>query len=344
MASAILPEDGEMLGDLGNLLFSRTRFTLGVTRPVALSTFTGSTLRGAFGTMLRKIICAQRHLKSCRECYLKNSCAYSVIFAPGNLPGSQYFPGNERLPSSFTFHIEENRKKYITGDEFNISLTLIGKVPEYFPYFFIVLQELGRQGFGLKNEEGKRGGFEIKRIIDEFAPELKTIYSGVPNAAMPPLHKEKLENLLRPAADTSLLKVNFITPLRVKWRGHLCSDIQFHILFRNALRRLSALYFISENRPLELDYSSLIEEAEKVEMSKSRFDWNEYSRYSSRQKERLKMGGVTGWAIYRGGLSPFYSFLQAAELASVGKGTTFGFGRIALEIMEKGGEEECEST
>lgn len=344
MESAILTEDGEMLGDLENLLFSRTRFTLGVTRPVALSIFTGSTLRGAFGTTLRKVICAQRHLGSCRGCYLKDSCAYSVVFAPRNPPSSQYFPGNARLPTSFIFHIEEDKSYFHAGDELNLMLTLIGKATEYFPYFFIVLQELGRQGFGLKNEEGERGGFEIKRITDEFAPELKTIYSGVPNAAMPPLHREKLENLLRPAADTSLLKVNFITPLRVKWRGHLCSDIQFHILFRNALRRLSALYFISENRPLELDYPSLIKKAEKVEMSKSRFDWNEYSRYSSRQKERLKMGGVTGWAIYRGELSPFCSFLQAAELASVGKGTTFGFGRIALEIMEKGGEEECEST
>lgn len=326
-----------MLGDLEDLTLSRSRFTLKATQPVALSEFTGSTLRGAFGIMLRRIICAQRHLKSCQECYLKNSCVYSVVFTPVNLPGSKYFPGNEQLPSSFIFYIKEDKNAFCAGEEFNIVLTLIGKASEYFPYFFVVLQELGRQGFGLKDEEGKRGGFEIKEITDELAPESKAIFTGTSNAAMLPLYREKLKNLLRPVKDIHLLKVHFVTPLRVKWQGHLCSDVQFHILFRNALRRLSALYFFSENKPLQLDYRSLIKQAEEIETLQADLSWSEYTRYSGHQKERMKLGGVTGWAIYKGDLTLFYYFLQAAELTAVGKGTTFGFGRIVLEIMEKGG-------
>ncbi|NLL57907.1 MAG: CRISPR system precrRNA processing endoribonuclease RAMP protein Cas6 [Firmicutes bacterium] len=324
----------EMLEDL---TLSRSNFTLEVTQPITLSEFTGSTLRGAFGTMLRKTVCAQRYLEDCKECYLKNCCAYAAIFTPGNLPGSKFFPGNEQLPRSFTFYIKEEKTSFSAGEEINLVLTLIGKTAEYFPYFFIVLQELGRQGFGLRGEKGERGGFEIKKITDELAPETKTIFDGTTKASMPPLHREKLKNLLRPIKNISLLKVHFITPLRVKWQGRLCSDIQFHILLRNALRRLSALYFLSENKPLDLDYRLLISQAEEIETLQADFKWEEYSRYSGRQKERMKLGGVTGWAIYKGVLSPFFTFLQAAELMSVGKGTTFGFGRILLETLEKGG-------
>ncbi len=326
-----------MIGDLKKLIISRSRFTLKTTRPIALSDFAGSTLRGAFGIMFRKIVCAQRHLVSCRECYLKNSCAYSVIFEPRSRPDSNYFPRNQQLPSSFLFYIKEDEKDFNVGEEFNLVLTLIGKASEYFPYFLIVLQELGMQGFGLRDDKGKRGSYEIVEITDELATEQKIVFSGGSNEAMPPLYKKKLGDMFRPAKDIFLMKVHFITPLRVKWRGHLSSDIQFHILFRNALRRLSALYYLSENIPLQLDYRSLISKSENIETLQAELGWNEFTRYSNRQKERMKLGGVTGWAIYQGEISPFYPFLKAAELTAVGKGTTFGFGRIALEIMEKGG-------
>ena len=326
-----------MIGDLKTLNISRSRFTFKTTQSIVLSNFTGSTLRGAFGTMFRKVICAQRHLASCRECQLKYSCAYSVIFEPHNRPDSNYFPRNEQLPSSFLFYINEDKKDFDIDEEFNIVLTLIGNATEYFPYFLIVLQELGWQGFGLRDDKGKRGNYEIIKITDELPLEPKTVFTGRSNQAMPPLHKGKLGDMLQPANNISQVKVHFLTPLRVKWRGRLSSDIQFHILFRNALRRLSALYFLSENVPLQLDYRSLISKSENIETLQDELSWNEFTRYSNRQKERMKLGGVTGWAIYEGEISPFYPFLKAAEVTAVGKGTTFGFGRIALEIMEKGG-------
>ncbi len=83
---------------LEDLTLSRSNFTLEVTQPITLSEFTGSTLRGAFGTMLRKTVCAQRYLEDCKECYLKNCCAYAAIFTPGNLPGSNFSPVMNNFP------------------------------------------------------------------------------------------------------------------------------------------------------------------------------------------------------------------------------------------------------
>ncbi|NLX90480.1 MAG: CRISPR system precrRNA processing endoribonuclease RAMP protein Cas6 [Firmicutes bacterium] len=324
---------------LEDLTLSRCRFTLEITRQVSLPEFTGSTLRGAFGTVFRKIICAQRQREDCKGCYLQNTCAYAAVFTPGNLQDSPYFPKNESLPPPFLFHIEEEKKTgFSVGEEINLLLTLVGKGADYFPYFFIVLQELGRQGFGIRGNGGQRGSFEIKKVADDLAPDKKIIFTAEKETKISPLHREKLGNFFQEMDDLSLLKVRYLTPFRVKWQGRLCSEIKFHILIRNILRRVSALYFISEHKPLQLDYRSLISQAENIQTVQAQFQWKEYSRYSSRQKEKMQLGGVTGWALYQGeGLSRFHPFLKAAELMAAGKGTTFGFGRIALEVVEKGG-------
>lgn len=322
---------------LEDLTLSRCRFTLEITRQVSLSEFAGSTLRGAFGTVFRKIICAQRQRENCKGCYLQNTCAYAIIFTPGNLQDSPYFPKNESLPPPFLFHIEEEKTSFSAGEEINLVLTLVGKGADYFPYFFIVLQELGRQGFGIRGDGGQRGSFDIKMITDDLSPDGQVIFTSEKETNISPLHREKLGNFFQTIDNLLLLKVHYLTPFRVKWQGRLCSDIQFHILIRNILRRLSALYFLSEHEPLQLDYRSLISQAEDIQTVQSQFQWREYSRYSSRQKEKMQLGGVTGWALYEGeGLSQFHPFLKAAEFMSAGKGTTFGFGKIALDVVEKG--------
>lgn len=323
---------------LEDLTLSRARFTLEITQPISLSEFTGSTLRGAFGTVFRKIICAQRQRENCKGCYLQNTCAYAIVFTPGNLHNSPFFPKNESLSPPFIFYIEEEKVSFSAGEQMNLVLTLVGKAVDFFPYFFIVLQELSRQGFGIRGDGGQRGSFEIKMITDDLSPDGQVIFTSEKETNISPLYRERLGHLFQPIDNLMLLKVHYLTPFRVKWQGRLCSDIQFHILIRNILRHLSALYFLSEHKLLQLDYGGLISQAEEIQKVKSNFQWKEYSRYSSRQKEKMRLGGVTGWALYEGeALSQFHPFLKAAELMSAGKETTFGFGRIALEIVEKGG-------
>lgn len=323
---------------LEDLTLSRCTFTLQITQRVTLSEFTGSTLRGAFGTMFRSITCAQRQLQNCKDCYLQNACAYSIVFSTGNPPDSPVFPKNQHMPSPFLFSIKENKTEFLEGEEMNLELTLIGNAADYFPYFFIVLTELGQKGFGTRNNTTKqRGGFAIETITQKLPARDQVIYSRNAQGPMPPLEKIPIKELAAPVDSSHQLKVHYITPFRVKWQGRLCSQIDFHILLRNILRRLSTLYFLSNRTPLELDYKGLIQKAETVQTLDSQLIWKEYSRYSTRQQEKQYLGGVTGWALYQGQELPqFYPFLQVAELIAAGKGTTFGFGKIALE---KGGSE-----
>ena len=65
--------------------------------------------------------------------------------------------------------------------------------------------------------------------------------------------------------------------------------------------------------------------------ARSETHWEDWSRFSGRQKQRVKMGGLTGRVTYEGDLRDYLPLLLLGELVHVGKGTVFGNGlyRIA---------------
>ncbi len=325
---------------LEELTVSRVQFVLKVTSPIAFPRFPGFAWRGAFGTVFRRLVCAQPRLSGCQDCFLKANCAYCVAFNPVNPDNSPYFTKNDQLTRPFLFFLQEDRAQYEAGEEMNLLLTLVGRAVGYFPYFFLVLSELGELGVGKRDEQGARGTYRIKGVTELTGSGSRVLYpAGVRESFLPP-QPQSLSSLVSPfaPAPTGALRVQYLTPLRVKWQKKLCREIPFHVLFRNVLRRLSGLYFFSLQEPWRLDYRGWIERAQTVETADASLSWVEFSRYSTRQQEKMILGGVTGWADYRGpALEACHPFLQAAEVLAVGKGTSFGFGQIRLETSEKGG-------
>ena len=49
----------------------------------------------------------------------------------------------------------------------------------------------------------------------------------------------------------------------------------------------------------------------------------------------MKMGGFVGDMTVEGNLSPFRSLLNYSEVLHVGKGTTFGLGKMEIESLEQ---------
>jgi hypothetical protein len=57
-------------------------------------------------------------------------------------------------------------------------------------------------------------------------------------------------------------------------------------------------------------------------------DWE---RYSSRQEQRMNLGGLVGRVRYAGALGPFRGLLAAGEALHAGKASVFGHGQMRLE-------------
>jgi CRISPR-associated endoribonuclease Cas6 len=129
-----------------------------------------------------------------------------------------------------------------------------------------------------------------------------------------------------------LLTLDFLTPARIVYEGHLTIDLEFHVLIRQLLRRVSLLgYFHCGGDPSEMDFRGIIGKAEGVKLKESKLRWYEWERYSARQDTKMKMGGFTGQITFEGEIGPFMRLIRAGEVLHVGKGTSFGLGKYEIK-------------
>lgn len=121
-----------------------------------------------------------------------------------------------------------------------------------------------------------------------------------------------------------------MTPLRQRFDGRITDKIEFHILIRNLLRRISSLSYFHCGEKFQVDFKGLIERAKAVNQIKSDLHWYDWKRYSTRQEEWMSLGGVTGKVSYEGELTEFMPLLKLGEYVHVGKGTSFGLGKYEI--------------
>jgi hypothetical protein len=81
---------------------------------------------------------------------------------------------------------------------------------------------------------------------------------------------------------------------------------------------------------------SLLALADPVEVDASELAWHDWQRYSNRQQREMTLRGLVGKVVLRGDLAPFAALLRTAEVLHVGKGATFGLGRIEVEAPPRG--------
>jgi CRISPR-associated endoribonuclease Cas6 len=164
----------------------------------------------------------------------------------------------------------------------------------------------------------------------EEGQRVETVYSGKDKVLKSSYKIVGVEDLL--LFDPSILTLHlvFLTPTRVKFDGTLCPRAEFHILFRNLLRRISLVSYFHCGEELHLDFKALIEKSREIKSTKSDLKWFDWERYSNRQETTMKMGGFKGSVTFEGDLGLFWPFLILGEYIHVGKGTSFGLGKYEI--------------
>ncbi|GBE00881.1 hypothetical protein BMS3Abin08_00304 [bacterium BMS3Abin08] len=304
-----------------------------------LPSYKGSTLRGGFGHAFRRVVCAIKS-KECPACILKERCVYSYIFETPPPPDTKIMRKYRAAPHPFVIEPPpERRRGYKPGDEITFGLTLIGRAIDYLPYFIYTFDELGRIGLGkgkAKYElmtvktipalaKGGRGDLETSGII--YDSKTKTLKTFIPQSFSISFNHSDSS----PESPHSHLTLSFETPARIVYNGHLTIDLEFHILIRNLMRRLSLLsYFHCNSDPSVWDFKGIIKKAQEVKVSDRALRWHDWERYSARQDSRMKMGGFTGEIAFEGDIQPFMDLIRAGEVLHVGKGTSFGLGKYGI--------------
>jgi len=315
-------------GTVNSFTLSRFVFQIKALDALQLPSYKGSTLRGAFGHAFKRVVCTL-HKNICDDCLLKQKCVYSYIFETPPPEDSGMMKKYPAAPHPFILLPPLERKRlYKPGETFCFELTLIGRATEYLPYFIYTFNELGESGMG----KG-RGTFALAQVRRAETEEV--IYNSDGKILPAAYKKTSWEELLAISHDRATmsheLTLCFITPTRIKYGEDLVVDLEFHMLIRNLLRRISTLSYFHCGAGLDIDFRDVIKKAENITTVNRSLVWYDWERYSNRQDTRMKLGGFTGEVMFQGDLAPFLPYLLLGEQIHVGKGTSFGLGKYKLE-------------
>lgn len=295
------------------------RFHFNATFPLKLPEYPGSAWRGALGHALKRTVCVVRNTP-CNLCLLKNACAYSYIFETPPPVATEKMRKYTAMPHPFVLRLSQNA---IMETGYTLDLTLFGYGQRFFPYPIHALQTAGTEGIG-----SHRQIFQLSHIDEiDFQNNTQRIY-----------HNGELQHQ-QPSQSPSVpvmppqIELAFHTPMRIKQeqKNLTATDFNFGAFFSTLLRRISMISYFHTDTPLETDFAGLTARAKTIEFTDLQLKWYDWTRYSSRQKAEMNMGGLIGSVkLDTNELDDFWPYLWLGQWTHVGKATSMGMGAYSI--------------
>lgn len=330
---------------LDHIKFTKLIFILKAVDNIILPEYKGAVFRGGFGYTFKRIVCVQRGNKDCKGCLLEKTCVYSYIFETPLPEDSEVLRLNKNVPHPFVLEPPQDNRRFIKKqDLFQFNISLIGKAIDYLPYIIFTFIELGKSGIGTKptnldttdktRKRSVRGQYNLMNVQSlDINGKTQSIYNNEQQTVENNYHilqGADLNHIKDNDKNRNQINVNFITPCRIKFNDKISNNIGFHLIIRNLLRRLSSISYFHCNKELECDYQAIIEESKEIKTTNSNLKWYEWDRFSTRQNQKMNLGGLLGNVTFQGDLTPFLQLLRLGEYLHVGKNTSFGLGRYVL--------------
>lgn len=281
----------------------------------------GPTLRGGFGLALRRTCCPYGR-EDCHGCSLGLRCAYAYLFETPIFTDSAIMRKYPEAPHPFVFEPPPPGRTAVRADETaTVGLVLIGKAVDMLPYIYVALEDLGRQGLGRD-----RVPFRLERIT---AGDGKLVWD---RAERRRFHiPEPLRLPLDPGPTApATFAVEFLSPTRLVVQGQLTETPQLADIVKALARRVFLLRYFHCGGCLEPVSTAFLEAAQSARLVHHDLSWQDWERFSGRQKRRIPIGGLVGRIVFEGDLGRLRPLLVAGEFVHVGKNTTFGLGKFRI--------------
>jgi hypothetical protein len=310
---------------LGRLRILRLRFELEAQAKARLPGYLGSTLRGGLAMALRRMVCTF-DMRACDGCPVQNSCHYPAFFETPTATGKQEIKRMRDIPHPLV--IEPPLKHpgaYTPGDRFCFEVVLVGKAVSAVPYLVFAVNEMAGTGLGVN-----RAPFRLLAVSDRNG---QPVYDAESGRLLGSGQVVTVEKLVAAAPAGSSVRLVFETPLRLKSGGSLMArQLDVNEFLKHVSRRLWALTTRYEDvAPSEVDFRPLLDNGATPHVAASSLEWKDLSRYSNRQKSKLKMGGMMGEVTFCGDMEAWWPLFVAISEVHAGKGAIMGLGRIRVE-------------
>jgi hypothetical protein len=289
--------------------------------------YEGSMIRGAFGRAFKESCCPFPH--DGNGCPLGEKCPYGYVFETSPPEGMRDFSKNQQMPRPYVFEPPEStRLEYEPGERMRFGFTVVGRAADYMPYFVYAFSRMGEMGVGRK-----RARYRLERIVarNPFSGERAEVFDGevARNRRLP----VTWEDAAREAGklDRERVRVEFLTPTQVRFRGEVASWAPpFAGLAQALLIRIPMLAAVHCGELWREDFRALVERARAVKTVRDETSWVSFRRFSSFKKRQEPLEGVVGEAEYAGPLEEFLPLLCMGQLTHAGRHAVFGLGRYKM--------------
>ncbi len=289
--------------------------------------YEGSMIRGAFGRAFKESCCPFPHNGT--GCPLGDKCPYGYVFETSPPEDARDFAKNSDVPRPYVFEPPvETKMEYAPGERMRFGFTVVGRAADYMPYFVYAFSRMGDEGVGRL-----KARYELERVVAEnrLSGDREEVFDGeVARNRRLPARWEDAERTAE-AMDGGRLRVEFLTPTSVKYRGEVSPEAPpFAALVQALLIRLPMLAAVHCGEVWREDFRALVDRAGEVETVRDRTTWASFRRHSSFRHRTEALEGVVGEAIYEGPLGEFLPLLCMGQLSHAGKRAVFGLGRYRL--------------
>lgn len=274
--------------------------------------FLGSALRGLLGHGLRKTACVTG-LKHCRGCSLVDNCVYVRLFEP-----TAATSGAARVPYMLAVPVTGHRH-LPAGAALSFEMTLLAPQQRELPYLLHAFEVGGRLGIGPEHTT-----FRVRDVAFQARPgeAWRSLLADDQTLTLP----EPMEWTFPPAP--SSVRLEWVTPWRFKRHQHFLKPKDFS----PAILLEGLLYRTFELRGERPSRDWLGRARGTTLHGDARLEWQDWSRYSSRQKARMQVGGLMGQVVLEGDeLGRWWPLLWAGQWLHLGKFTSMGLGRYRLQ-------------
>lgn len=289
--------------------------------PFRIREFPGSMFRGAFGNSLKHLMCVRHHRQDCEGCDLVRSCAYTRVFEPRRAPTSDS-KGPANPPRAFLLEWPPGSDDRCVGcTPHDLEVVLLAHAT--------TLSDLIAPAFA----EAARRGFGSDRIPHRLTDVTQVFVDGTVRAGAS--EPERLGDYAALGVKGRAWRIRTVTPWRIEEQKRLVERPTLEQILRSIERRLRLLAQTHQDAaPARIEHE-WFHQARDVEVRSCTWERRHWERFSARQHKRVPNRGVLGELRLRGEIAPFASLLRAATIVHLGKSTSFGMGRVAVEADEE---------
>jgi hypothetical protein len=207
-------------------------------------------------------------------------------------------------------------------DQFSFNMVLMGKALSQLALIIMSWRRALLRGLG--KYEGKG---ELVRVVLLTDGAEQVVYSEEAPVVVPHVPVMQLPQF----SEKQDIHLQFLTPLRIQKDKKIlgAKDMSAQLLLRNIIRRVSFVSQFHLGGAIDFNAEETNSLADLLR-DERRLAWLDWSRFSSRQQQKMDLGGVTGHWLLREVPRGLMPFIYLGQWLHVGKETSFGLGHYKI--------------